>query len=333
MKEKNDKKYKRYRFRIGHLRLASQILIGLVLINMTTFGGHYIAPLLPMLRFDYPGLPGETVGEQRVCNIGIAYRALTSFWPMTLLIISIAILLLVCLIVGRFLCAWACPIGLTQDLITKIRTRLGVNPKEISQKNHERLSLAKYAVLLLTLLLSASIGLTFISSEVAGNTYKAAYPAGTTQIAPFCAVCPSPDIYYIGTVINTGGDFQFYDPTRIVALFLIIIIIGAAVAMPRFWCRYLCPMGALSSIFNKSSMLALKKDHEKCTKCNYCITSCEMRVSKVKTESKDERVMDTNCTLCLECIDSCPEKAVYMTLGGKKIYQGGSEWWKSHKKL
>ncbi len=192
--------------------------------------------------------------------------------------------------------------------------------------------MGKYAVLLLTLLLSASIGLTFLSGEVAGNTYKAAYPEGTTQIAPFCAVCPSPDIYYVGTVINTG-DFQFNDPTRIVALFVIIFIIGAAVVMPRFWCRYLCPMGALSSIFNKSSMLALKKDHDKCTKCNYCLTSCDMRVNKVKNESVDERVMDTNCTLCLECIDACPEKgAVYLTLGGKKIYQGGSEWWEIHKK-
>jgi polyferredoxin len=313
--------------------LAVQVLVGFVFINMTTFGGHYIAPLLPMLRFDYPGLPGETVGEQRVCNIGIHYRALTTFWPLALLIISITVLLLVCLLVGRALCSWGCPIGLIHDLITKTRSRLGIKPRELKQKTHDRLAMAKYAVLMLTILLAASIGLTFFASETAGNTYKEAYPAGTSQIAPFCTVCPSPDIYYMGTVYNTG-DWQFgSDPTRIVALFVIVIIIGAAIITPRFWCRYLCPMGALSSIFNKSSMIALKKDHSKCTKCNYCVTSCDMRVSKVLNENKDERVMDTNCTLCLECVDACPEKAVYATIGTKRVYQGKwSEWWKSHKK-
>ena len=329
--EKIDKKDGKFRFKVGHIRLAFQVLFGFFFINMTTFGGHYIAPLLPMLRFDYPGLPGETVGEQRVCNIGIQYRALTSFWPFTFLIISGAILLLVCLLVGRALCSWGCPIGMIQDLITKVRTRLGIRSREIKQKSHDRLALAKYAVLLLTILLSASIGLTFLSGETAGNTYKDLYPAGTTQIAPFCAVCPSPDIYYLGSVFNTGV-WQFNDPTRYVALLVITIVIGGAIAMPRFWCRYLCPMGALSSLFNKSSMLAIKKDHSKCTKCNYCVTCCDMRVCKVRDENKDERVMDTNCTLCMECISACPEKAVYATFGGKRFYQGGSDWWKIHKK-
>ncbi len=331
MKEEKDKSFKRYKPRIRHLRLGVQVLVGFIFINMTTFGGHYIAPLLPMLRFDYPGLPGETVGEQRVCNIGILYRSLTQFWPMVFIIISVAVLLMVCILIGRALCAWACPIGLIHDLITKIRTKLGIRPREFSQKGNDRLALGKYAVLLLTVLLSASIGLSMLSNEVAGNTYKTSYPAGTTQIAPFCAVCPSPDIYYMGTVYNTG-DFQFSDPTRIVAIFVVIAIIAAAIVIPRAWCRYFCPMGALSSIFNRNSLLALKKDHEKCTKCNYCITACDMRVCKVMDENVDDRVVDTNCTFCGECIEACPENAVYATFGGKKFYQGWSEWWRSQKK-
>jgi polyferredoxin len=331
MKEESEIKIKRNIFRIRHLRLGVQVLIGFVFLNMTTLGGHYIAPLLPMLRFDYPGIPGETVGEQRVCNIGILYRSLSSFWPMAFIIISIAVLFLVCILVGRALCAWLCPIGLVHDLITKIRTKLGFRSREFSDKGHERMAMVKYAVLLLTVLLAASIGLTLLNNQVAGNTYKEVYPAGTSQIAPFCTICPSPDIYYLGTVYNTG-DFQFYDPTRILALVTIIIIIGAAVVIPRFWCRYLCPVGALSSVFNRNSALSIQKDHQKCTKCNYCVTSCDMRVYKVRDENVDDRVVDTNCTFCGECIEVCPEKAVYASFGGKKFYEGWSEWWSSKKK-
>ncbi len=92
-------------------------------------------------------------------------------------------------------------------------------------------------------------------------------------------------------------------------------------------------MGALSSIFNKSSILTLKKEHDKCTKCNYCVTCCDMRVDKVRVENVNDRVVDTNCTFCLECVDACPEKAVYATMGGVKVYQGGRDWWKFKKRV
>jgi polyferredoxin len=200
---------------------------------MTAFGAYIFAPLLPVIRFDYPGTPGALDGGQRVCDVGILYRGLSSFWPLAFIIISIAFLLLICAIFGRLLCGWICPIGLFQDLIAKIRTALRIKPKEFSQKTHDRMTMVKYAVFMLALLLAAATGLSLLTNYTAGSAYKGLYPEGTAQIAPFCAVCPAPSVYYMGAVVNTG-DFQFSDPTRYLAIVVLgVVFIGGFLRTKR----------------------------------------------------------------------------------------------------
>jgi polyferredoxin len=294
---------------------------------MTAFGAYIFAPLLPVIRFDYPGTPGALDGGQRVCDVGILYRGLSSFWPLAFIIISIAFLLLICAIFGRLLCGWICPIGLFQDLIAKIRTALRIKPKEFSQKTHDRMTMVKYAVFMLALLLAAATGLSLLTNYTAGSAYKGLYPEGTAQIAPFCAVCPAPSVYYMGAVVNTG-DFQFSDPTRYLAIVVLGVVFIGGFLTTRAWCRYFCPVGATSSFFNKVSIISIRKNQKKCTKCNYCVSSCVMRIQQMREEDKKDRVVDLNCTFCLECIESCPEKALSLSFANKPFYKGGRDWWK-----
>jgi ferredoxin len=53
-----------------------------------------------------------------------------------------------------------------------------------------------------------------------------------------------------------------------------------------------------------------------------------MRIEEVRDEGRNERVMDMNCTFCLECIENCPEKALKLSMAKKNIYRGGRDWWK-----
>jgi polyferredoxin len=293
---------------------------------MTAFGAYVFAPVLPVIRFDYPGTPGALDGGQRVCDSGILFRGLSSFWPFAYIIIAIAFLFLICAIFGRLLCGWICPIGLFQDLAAKIRTALKIKPREFSQKTHDKMTMAKYAILMLAILLATATGLSLLANYTAGSAYKGLYPEGTAQIAPFCAVCPAPSIYYMGSVFETG-DFQFSDPTRFLAIGVLGIVLIGGFLTTRAWCRYFCPVGATSSFFNKISIISIRKDQKKCTKCNYCVSSCGMRIQQIREEDKKDRVMDMNCTFCLECIEACPEKALSLSLANKSFYIGGKDWW------
>ncbi len=53
-----------------------------------------------------------------------------------------------------------------------------------------------------------------------------------------------------------------------------------------------------------------------------------MRIQDIKEEDKKDRVVDLNCTFCLDCIESCPEKALSLSLASKPFYRGGKDWWK-----
>jgi polyferredoxin len=146
-----------------------------------------------------------------------------------------------------------------------------------------------------------------------------------------CLGCPAPILRYVYVDI---GNFNpnFENPSNILQTSIFLIFIIGAIAIPRFWCRYLCPMGALASLFNKVSYLHLHKDQDKCTYCNYCVDVCPTRVESLMTEAERPRIGDTSCTLCGDCLEACPEKALSIDFGEKVLYKGGADWWVDKKK-
>lgn len=318
-------KVKKLKYELSQFRLSVQI-IALLALNFTVVGSLMVSPVLPILRF--PKIfEIEELGEGvPLCSLGSWERTLTLFWPLLLMIAILGILFLICIIIGRALCAWACPIGFIQDLITKARSALKVNPKEVSQKAHNKMVIVKYAFLFGVILLSISMGAALLADQATGEIYKSYFP-GMAQSAPVCIGCPAPILRYIIIDISINSKPNLADWTSWLQIFIFGVFIVGAVATPRFWCRYLCPMGALSSCFNKTCLLSIKKDYEKCTKCEYCVDVCPMRVRKIVDEKEDTRVVDTNCTYCMDCIKACPEKAITLEFGNKTIYKGGKEWW------
>jgi|GEM_PF-2062850 len=311
-------------------RSSSQFSM-LFLINATAFGSLVLGPLLPLLRFRH--MAGGYVGVP-LCSIGSISRSLSGNWADLLLapVFLIAVLMLVGVLVGRGLCGWACPIGFLQDLGTRAKAAFGLGNLEPSRRGHERMKLVKYAILLFVLLLAVNIGVSRLLSPDAHADFvsgMAGFPLFRSGATP-CEACPAPITGYFlpDDLIRNGlrGTFVL-TPEAGLRIFVLLGFIGGALAMPRFFCRYFCPAGAMASLFNRTSALSIDKDQEKCTECNYCVTACPMRVHKLKEEHVDSRVHDMECTFCLECIDSCPERALSLTFQGRTIYKGGKEWW------
>jgi polyferredoxin len=86
-----------------------------------------------------------------------------------------------------------------------------------------------------------------------------------------------------------------------------LIFIGFLVAnwwIPRFFCRAICPLGALLGIFSRFSLWRIDRDPVRCTDCDLCLKSCEGASDPHKDLRKSE------CFVCLNCIEECPHDAL-----------------------
>ena len=91
----------------------------------------------------------------------------------------------------------------------------------------------------------------------------------------------------------------------------ILILVGfiyAAWRIPRFWCRYICPVGAIMAVTQKNSLLGMHRDPVKCSDCKECEQACPMQVPILDLDFK--KFNDSECILCMACIDACPSGAL-----------------------
>ncbi|HXX73474.1 MAG TPA: 4Fe-4S binding protein, partial [Candidatus Acidoferrales bacterium] len=229
--------------------------------------------------------------------------------------IVVGMVLLIGAVVGRAFCGWVCPIGFVQDIITNLKGKLDF----VSPRTHQGSKKLKYIMFLGTILISGSLALSLALGE--GSAYKAAL--GVLASGPFIAI--SPDGTLFGTVPTLVGmarqgflSFLTKPPTiqqvwtellttpPLLALRILILLgfFGAAWKVPRFWCRYICPTGAMMAVFQKYSLTGLKRDPVKCTKCPHCEIKCPMQINIL--DLPWEKFNDPECIMCMECIDACP---------------------------
>lgn len=229
--------------------------------------------------------------------------------------IVIGTIFLIGAVVGRAFCGWVCPIGFVQDIITNLKGKLDV----VSPRTHKASKNFKYIVLFMTLLISGTLGLSLYLGL--GSDYKNAL--GILATGPFIAISPDGTLFgTVPTLLNMArenfGSFLTQPPTmqavwtqltQIPALLAIRVLVlvaffGAAWKVPRFWCRYICPTGALMAVFQRYSYAGIKRDPVKCMKCPHCEVKCPMQISIL--DLPWEKFNDPECILCMECIDACP---------------------------
>jgi polyferredoxin len=98
-------------------------------------------------------------------------------------------------------------------------------------------------------------------------------------------------------------------PLLIVAeLIILVVFFYGAYRVPRFWCRYICPVGAKMAPFQKYSFLGMKRDPVKCSKCPHCEAACPMQIRILSLPW--EKFNDPECILCGDCADACPQNSL-----------------------
>jgi polyferredoxin len=201
------------------------------------------------------------------------------------------IIILFGLTLGRTICGWLCPIGLGQELLYKIKT-----PKVKKSKITRIFSYFKY-VLLVVLVVIIPL---------------------TVAIPGFCEyVCPAGTFEGgIGLLVHPSNEDMLAElgPLFTWKFTLLVLIVAASIFFFRFFCRFLCPLGALYGFFCRIALLGVKLDKTKCTNCGMCITACKMDI---------KHVGDHECIHCGKCISVCPAKAI--SWKGEKLFIRGND--------
>ena len=249
---------------------------------------------------------------------------------------------LIAITCGRMFCGWACPFGMLQDLMYRIPS-----PKWSMPKGGNAL---KYVLLFVLVLASPFFlrgGMDKSAEERitgAAKTYdycSLVCPAGTLEagipyriIKAFSprskaseeAADPDPSAAIAaslldegagppeGAAASTSGSWRF--GTK---LGILIVVLFLMVPMRRSFCRGLCPLGALMAIFSRASLLRLRTDRGRCTRCRRCVTVCSTSCRHVP-EKERQRETTAECVLCLDCVRNCPVSgALSVTFAGKRL--------------
>ncbi|WP_273327137.1 4Fe-4S binding protein [Vallitalea guaymasensis] len=227
--------------------------------------------------YSCPGALGSCpIGSLQAVIGGIKYQF--SFY-------MIGLLMLIGSLVGRFVCGWLCPFGLIQELIHKIPL-----PKLKVNKTFNKLKYMKYLILVVFVFLLPMFWVNIVG--MGKPTFcEFICPAGTLEGGIPLVLLNKPLRAVIGFLY-----------TWKIALLVITIIISIFIFRP--FCRFICPLGAIYSLFNPISLYRLKIDSDKCTSCGICSRKCKMQVDVYKNPNSLE------CIRCGECISSCPQNAI-----------------------
>lgn len=196
---------------------------------------------------------------------------------------------------NKLWCGYVCPFGTFQDWLTSLRKSMGIRYSTYTQPQFEKLSKIKYIFLAIVILIPLFMGI-----GVLGGEWSAAY----------CKMCPSRILspMFSGDFSQWTIDFSTKTAmvlTAIGMMFAGLFLVGSFIKK-RFFC-FFCPMSALHYIFTKVSIVQLKKDGSKCTRCGDCYAVCDMQIKDIADDVTSPDIFRDDCTLCLKCVAACPE--------------------------
>lgn len=224
-------------------------------------------------------------GARGACPIG-ALQAVIGSWNFKLAFYVSGFLIFVGALVGRFVCGWLCPFGLIQDLLHKIPFF-----KKIESFRYDKLLRKLKYVILIVFVLLLPMFLVDILGQGAPYFCKLICPVGTLEGG-------IPLVLLNSAMHSALGWLYAWKNVILIVTVLISIIIY------RPFCKYICPLGAIYSLFNRISVFRYYVDEKKCVHCGACAKACKMQVDPVKNANSAE------CIRCGRCKKACPVHAI-----------------------
>lgn len=185
----------------------------------------------------------------------------------------------VTIIFGRFFCGWLCAFGSFTDFVYSISSKFF--KRKMPANIDAKLKYIKYFVLAFIVVILWNGLLT------------------TTQM-----LSPWDSFARIFSFNAAAGGFNFAIsiPVMSIGTILFLMIIVGSMFIERFFCRYLCPLGAFFAVTSKLRVFKIKKPTENCGSCRSCTNNCPMGIEMYKKE----KIGSGECIMCMKCTSACP---------------------------
>ena len=187
------------------------------------------------------------------------------------------------ILAGGAFCGWICPFGALQDALNWIRRLLRLPEWRVPARLDRVLTYGRYVTLGVILYATvATVKLWFADWD----PYR--------------------------TIFSLSWLWEFNLGEHWLAYTVAVVILIGALLIPRFWCRYLCPLGGAISLLGNLSLLRIRRDEAECSGCAICNAPCPVKIDVAQADP----AVPADCIGCLECVEVCPrENALSVSLG------------------
>lgn len=250
----------------------------------------------------------------------LGWMAKLQFLPSVLAVhlISIVIVLVLTLLLGRIYCSIICPLGVLQDFFAWI------GKWKLFRKNKKAKFANKYSYSEPKKWLRLTVLAVFIIMLLSG------FNAGVVLLAPYSAygrvVSSLLQPLYLGinnllaqwSEANDNYLFYYVEPHNnpfilcIIAIFTALVLFVLAFMHGRTYCNTICPVGTTLGYVAKFARLKMQVDEDKCIKCGLCEKNCKAACIKVE-KGQPVKFDYTRCVTCGDCEVVCGKQALRLT--------------------
>ncbi|MCP4229522.1 MAG: 4Fe-4S binding protein [bacterium] len=296
------------------LRRISQILFFLF------FGALIFTAIYPLelpLPYELPGKLSPLVATVTM----LADRAfIGAFWPV-LIVLALSV------VFGRAFCGWVCPLGVTIDFADWLTRKIPFL-KRRKEPNKPRARFWRF-VILFVIVIFALFGIQIAGYFDPMSLFPRSFGVGIYPLIISGVEVVTRFLYMndvLPDVMFTFRQYLLVEETGSLTFdlsFLLIFlgILALGFIRPRFYCRYLCPTGALISVFGWLSPFGRRVDEE-CSSCRVCLHRC-------RTGAMAERgagTQMTECILCMDCLRDCKTGRNSFGFGKKRTESNPTAW-------
>ncbi|MEJ2719813.1 MAG: 4Fe-4S binding protein [bacterium] len=226
------------------------------------------------------------------------------------------------LVLGRVFCGWFCPFGALHDLVGSFKKwKKKAKPETQLDKYGCRVKYYILAAILIAAVFQIHLVGLFDPIALTIRSFATAIsPAINYLVHGFFDLLYRTNIDAVTAVSEPVYEFlrnhaiSFGKPTFQQGSLIGLIFLGLLAlnfVRRRFWCRYLCPAGALFALLSRFSLLNHKLAGESCNDCKLCVATCS---GGARPYPEDEW-RGSECVLCMSCHSVCPKQAISFRFG------------------